>query len=112
MTELHGLQSRLDEFRAAGAQIIAISPDSVEKNVGVVEKLDLGFRVLSDESLEAIQAFGLLHVPPGMDGRRITRPATFILNGGQILWRNLTSNYRIRPRAGDVLAALREVTGN
>ena len=48
MSELQGLQSRIHDIRAAGADLIAISVDSVEDNRRVVEKLGLDYRVLSD----------------------------------------------------------------
>ena len=105
MSELQGLQSRIDDFRAAGARVIAVSPDTVEKNREVVEKLGLAFSVLSDAALTATDAFGVRH-PGGFGSVDIPRPATFIVEDGVVRWRSLTDNWRIRVRPEPILAAL------
>ena len=110
MGELQGLQSRYREFRARGADVLAISTDSVEKNAEVAANVGLSYRVLSDPELHAVDAFGLRHAGAGIDGHDIARPATFVIDErGIIRWRNLTSDYRVRPRPDDVLA---QVHGN
>jgi peroxiredoxin len=107
MSELQGLQSRIEDFRKAGAQIVAVSPDEVDQNRQVTEWLGLEFPVLSDRDLAATDAFGLRHAGASPDGKDLPRPATFILEGGAIRWRDLTESYRIRPRPDAVLEALR-----
>jgi len=107
MLELQGLQSRYGEFRGRGADILAISVDPVEENAKVAANLGLSYRVLSDPELQAIEAFGLRHAAAGIDGHDIARPATFVIDErGIVRWRNLTSDYRIRPRPDDVLAQI------
>jgi len=112
MSELHGLQLRASDFEAAGAKLVAVSVDPVEENRGVVEKLGLGFPVLSDPDLVAIDAFGLRHrggnpfPEPGMTGD-ISRPAIYVIENGTIRWRELTDSYRVRVDPARVLAALR-----
>ena len=111
MSELHGLQTRITDFEAAGARIIAVSPDSVEDNARVVRKLGLDFPILSDSDLAVTTALGLLHEGGRMDGGNIARPATFIIEAGQIRWRDLTDNWRVRVRAGAVLDAYLQLNG-
>ncbi len=111
MTELHGLQLRLEELRASGATVVAISPDAVERNRAVAERLGLDFPILADVDLEATRAFGVLHAGGGPDGRAIPRPATFIIANSVVRWRNLTTNFRIRPRVRQVLEASRAAAG-
>jgi peroxiredoxin len=106
MSELQGLQSRIEEFRRAGARIVAVSPESVDQNRQVTEWLGLEFPILSDPTLAATDAFGLRHAGGGPSGEDLPRPATFILEEGTIRWRDLTENYRIRPRPDDLLATL------
>ena len=109
MLELQGLQSRYDEFQKHGVTVLAISADPVETNAEVVKNLGLEFRVLSDPQLTAINAFGLRDPGSGEDGKDIARPATFIVDEhGVVCWRSLTSDYRIRPRADEVLAQSRQ----
>ncbi len=112
MSELHGLQSRLADFEAQDTRIIAVSPDSVAENAGVVRKLGLEYTILSDSDLALTTALGLVHEGGAMDGGDIPRPATFIIEDGHILWRDLTDNWRVRLRAGDLLDALSEVVGS
>lgn len=112
MSELRGLQLRASDFERAGAKLVAISVDSVELNRGVVERLGLAFPVLSDPQLVAVDAFGLRHrggnplaEPPATGD--IARPATYVIFGSTIRWRDLTANYRIRVDPDRVIEALR-----
>ncbi len=107
MSELQGLQSRITDIRAAGAEVVAISVDSVADNRRVVEKFDLDFPVLSDPRAEAITAYGVLHPGGGMGGGDISRPAEFLIGpDGTIRWRQLTDNWRVRVRPDEVLQAI------
>ena len=106
MTELRGLQLSLSEFRERGVAVVAVSPDSVEHNLGVVERLGLDFPILSDSELSLTRALGLEHPGGGPEGATVPRPATLILGKGAIRWRDLTDNWRIRPKPETILAAL------
>jgi peroxiredoxin len=107
MTELQGLQLSLAEFRAEGASVVAICVDSPEQNRKVGERLRLDFPILSDPEGVALRAFDVLHAGAGPGGTDIARPATFIASGGAIAWRDLTENYRVRPRPAELLRAVR-----
>ncbi len=111
MSELHGLQTRITDFEKTGTRVIAVSPDSVAENKGVADRFDLTFPILSDADLELTKALGLLHEGASMDGGDIPRPATLIIRNGAIIWKDLTDNWRIRIRAGDLLAALHRILG-
>jgi peroxiredoxin len=75
----------------------------------VVDKLGLEFPILADTERLALLAFDVVHAGAGPGGSDIARPATFIFDGGMLRWRDLTPNYRVRPRAGEVLAAVDEI---
>lgn len=106
MSELQGLQSRIEEFHGRQVDVVAVSPDPVQQNAQVVEWLGLEFPVLSDAELAATDAFGLRHADASPYGGDVPRPATYILADGVVRWRDLTDNWRIRPRPDDLLAAL------
>lgn len=110
MSELQGLQSRIEGFRAAGIRVMAISPDSADDNRAVVERFGLEFPILSDPTLAATDAFGIRHAEARMDGADIPRPATWVADAGVVRWRDLTDDYRVRPRPDDVLAAASTTT--
>jgi peroxiredoxin len=54
---LDAFQQRIDDFKAAGATIIAISPESTGNVAKTVDKSDLSYVVLSDTNGEAARAF-------------------------------------------------------
>ncbi len=105
MSELQGLQLSYDEFRRRGVRIVAIVVDPVERNAEVVANLGLSYPILADPELKAIDAYGVRHShAPGGVGD-IARPASFLLDEqGVVRWRDLTQNYRIRPRPQTILA--------
>jgi peroxiredoxin len=114
MSELHGLQLREKEIEASGAKLVAVCVDPPERNREVAERLSLGFPILSDPGLVAIDAFGLRHAGgnPFESGAAadIAHPATYLIEGGVVRWRDLTNNYRVRTdpqRVLDALAAAR-----
>ena len=65
------------------------------------------FTVLSDPDLTVIDAYGLRHKGAAIDGSDIARPALFIVDAsGNIKWRFLTDNWRVRARVEDILKEL------
>ncbi len=65
------------------------------------------YPLLADPDLAVIDAYGVRH-PDGVgEGRDIARPAIFLIDRqGRIAWRQLTDNYRIRVRPGQILEEL------
>ena len=90
-----------------------MSPDSEAENRKVAEDLGLSFPILSDVDLALTRGLGLVHPAGGMppDFSDIPRPAVYIVQGGEIRWRALTENWRVRVRAEPLLAELRRVLG-
>ena len=103
MSELQGLQSRIQDFRTAGFQVIAVCPDTIEQNSRVARRLKLDFPILSDGDLTVTKALGLLHEKGGMEGQDVPRPATYLIDSGVIEWRDLTDNWRVRIHADELL---------
>jgi peroxiredoxin len=104
MAELQGLQLKIDDFKRYDAAVLAVVVDPVEKNAEVVQHLGLSYPILSDPELRTIDAYDLRHD----DGERsIARSATFVLDKeGVVRWRDLTDNFRKRPPAEVVVAAV------
>ncbi len=102
------MQSRLDEIQATGTEVLAISTDpspSTQENLG---KAGIEFHLLADPDHETIEAYGVLHAASGMAGADIARPATFLIDEqGRIIWRELTSNWRIRLRPQSLIDQLK-----
>lgn len=111
MSALDGLQERKDDFDAAGVRIVAVSPDSVEENRGVAERLSLSFPILSDPDLTLTDSLGLRHVGARPGGGDVPRPAVFIVSDGEIRWRALTDNWRVRVRPDPLLEEVHRIVG-
>lgn len=101
------MQSRLEDIRTAGAEVLTISVDDVEHNNKVVKSLGLAFPILSDGENTVIQAWGVVDKEGGIGGVDIARPSTFILDSeGVIRWRDLTTNWRIRSSPDEIIEAI------
>ena len=96
MSELRGLQLSIDEIRETGAKLVAVTVDSTEQNRDTVGMMGLSFPLLHDPEAKAIRAFGVLHEGAAPQGHDIARPAIYLIDEGEIRWRHLADNYRVR----------------
>ena len=77
------MQDNYDKFKAAGAELIAISSDSVGDTKKTVDNGGLKYPVLSDKDREVIAAYNV--VDPA--NKRIARSSSFILKrDGTVAW--------------------------
>jgi peroxiredoxin len=123
--ELRAWQEQLPAMKAAGISLVAISPQTPDNSLSTQEKNALQFEVLSDSSLEAARAFGVLFdMPPELvdlytqvghdlpitngNGRwSLPLPATFVVSeGGLITQAHVDADYRNRAEPAKVLAPL------
>lgn len=56
---LRAYQQQLDAYRAAGAELIAISPEKPDGSISLTEKHALQFQVLSDKDNSVARKFGI-----------------------------------------------------
>jgi len=124
--ELRALQQHLDEITAAGATVVAISPQAPDHSLSVTAEHELSFDVLSDVDQNVIDAYGLLYTVEGdtrdlmehvfsrdlalenADGSwRLPIPATFVLDGdGIVRAAHVDADYRTRMEPADIVAAV------
>jgi len=103
---LRSFQEQLNQFKARGVQIVAVSVDPPGVTSDHCRKQGYTYTFLSDEKLEAILRYDLLHQHGGPEGD-IARPAEFLIDStGTIRWVNVTEDYRVRARPEQVLALL------
>ncbi len=103
------MQSRWKEIRAAGGEVLAVSADSIEQTRKAFGPERFSFPILGDPGLQAIDAYGLRHPGGGFEGD-IARSAIFLIDEeGQVVWRHLTDNWRIRPRPESVLRRVQQL---
>jgi peroxiredoxin len=76
LRQLSDYAERYSDFKRAGVEVFAVSPESPRKSRRMRMGLKLPFAVLSDANFQAAQAFGLMgHEKPGMP-----TPATLVLD--------------------------------
>ncbi len=101
--ELRAYQRLLPDFAAAGASLMAVSPQLPDGSLSMAERNALTFDVLSDVGLEAAEAFGIVFtLPPelrevyaalgldlprvnGDESWRLPVPATFVVGRDGII---------------------------
>lgn len=86
--------------------MLAISVDAPEDSREYSERLGLTFPLLSDESRETIEAYGVVDVTAN-----IALPATFALDsGGVVRWKYIGEGKADRPLVVSVLDELRKLS--
>lgn len=124
-------QGKLDELGAAGATLVALTPEKPENAGETSEKNGLGFTVLSDEQFQAADAFHVrFTIAPdiktkyegyGLDLAQsnasgtweLPHPGTFVIDtDGVVRYAWVQEDYRVRADPDEVIAAVRAVTGN
>jgi len=106
VSELQGLQLRMDEFRKRGIAVAGVVVDPVDTNAQLQRDAGLEFPILSDPDFHLIDAYGLRH-RDAHDGKDIALSASVLLDGtGVVRWTYVTTNLRYRPTPDQVLAAI------
>ena len=87
----------MEELTARNVRVVAISVDPPEVSKKHAAKQGYTFPILSDEKLEVLRKYDLVHEAGRRGGADISKPAEFFLDAdGKIIWRNLTDNYKVR----------------
>jgi peroxiredoxin len=122
---LRTLDQALDQLREAGAELIAISPQTPEHSATTADRLDLGYPMLSDADNHVARRFGLVFRLPeafrnaydvlGIDLPRyngthsfeLPIPATYVIaRDNRIVYASADPDYTKRPDPAAVLAKL------
>ncbi|NYH26902.1 peroxiredoxin-like family protein [Paraburkholderia bryophila] len=123
--ELQALEEALPEFQAAGASLVAISPQTPVNSRKSVRQNKLSFAILSDARNDVAAAFGLRFALPdylvelykalkndlpavnGDPSWTLPMPARYVVGqDGTILYSEVNPDYTRRPEPADMLAAL------
>jgi peroxiredoxin len=107
---LRGIQENLQKLQAAGVRPVAICVDPPDVSETLRRKRGYTFTILSDPQAQVIRRYDLLHAGAGPDGQDIARPAEFLVDrSGTVHWENFTEDFRVRPRAEQMLAAAQAI---
>ena len=120
--ELRALQARLAEFTAAGAMLVAISPQAPDASLSTQEKAQLTFLVLSDPGSEVARTYGLVYTVDsqmqdvfrglgndlrevnGSDVWELPIPATYVIGAdGTVAYAYVDPDYPSARRSGRCL---------
>lgn len=124
--ELRAYQNILPEIKAAGGNLIAISPQTPDSSLSTTEKNNLEFDVLSDVGSNVSQSYKVAFVLPqalqdlytkfgghlpkynGSDDWVLPVPATFVIDRDlNIVLANIDTDYQNRLEPEDTLAAIK-----
>ena len=118
------LQKELPKFKAAGATLIALSPERPDSSLTTADKNELEFEILSDAGNGVARAYGVvftltndvarsyqegfgLHEYNGDASNELPLAATYVIGtDGVITYAFLHADYRERAEPRDILAAL------
>ena len=124
--QLRAFQAALADIHAAGASLVAVSPQTPDNSLTLAEQAALEFPVLSDVGNTVARSYGLvfalgaadreLHGGVGIDLAasngdatwELPAPAVFVVDAdGTIRYASIAGDYRWRVGPDEVLAALR-----
>lgn len=128
--ELQALQAAWPDIRAAGANVVAISPQAAANSRKSVRQNGLDFPILSDPRNEVAAAFGLRfklqdelielyrslkNDLPAFNGDAswtLPMPARYVIApDGTIVYAEVNPDYTRRPDPSDMMPALRQAAG-
>ena len=124
--ELRALQQSLPQIKEAGANLVAITPETPDNSLTTKEKNNLSFEVLSDVNNELSKKLGLIFQLPadllniystfGIDIQKhnknadfeLPMPATYVVDvNGKIIYAFVNEDYTQRAEISEILAALK-----
>ena len=125
--QLAAFQSALGDIRAAGAALVAVSPQTPDQSLTFAEQKALEFPVLSDVGNAVAREYGLVFTQSdavtatsrklgieladfnGDDSNALPAASTFVIDtDGVIRFASISGDYRWRVGPEEVLAALRD----
>ncbi len=97
---------QLDEFRAAGAELVAISVDDSARAEPVRQELGIKFPLLCDTRREVVKTYGLLN--SGEKGG-IAFPASFVIDRERVVRFRALEEVASRVNVDQLIALVREL---
>jgi peroxiredoxin len=123
--QLRAFQGALADFAAAGASLVAISPQTPDSSLTHAERDGLEFHLLSDVGNRVARDYGLVFTQPetstavsreiglelrdynGDDSHELPAASTFVISpDGTVLFTSVSGDYRWRIGPEEVLAVL------
>ena len=96
-----------EDFQEAGAEVVGISPDSVDSHDQFARNQELPFRILSDEDNVARDAFGV----PGFLFGLFSGRVTYIFNRESALVHSFRSQFKASKHKDEAMNMVRALSG-
>ncbi len=124
---LNALQAELANFKAAGGNLIALTPELPDQSMSTAEKHALEFEVLSDIDSHIAREYGIVYkltdevaaiyeekfglsAYNGNDSNELPLAATYIIGqDGKIAYAFLDADYRNRAEPSEITAELKKI---
>ena len=113
--QLAAIASDIQQFKDAGATIVAVSGEEVDKGKDLLKKLNLPFILLSDTKFEGIDRYGVRDPNPherlkSMGITQLSKPAAFVIDEtGVVRYKYVGKSASDRPKNEDLLKVLRSI---
>lgn len=126
--QLKAYQNRLEDFKAAGGQLIAVSPESMDSANSTVNKNEIKYEILSDNLNKEARKYGLVfklseklkevYLKIGLDLEKnqgnnsweLPIPATYVIDQkGKIIYSFLNVDYVQRAEPNDIIQVLEKL---
>lgn len=124
--QLAAYQEKMEELKAMGAQLVAISPQLPDGSMSTAQKSALEFSVVSDVGNTTAKAYGLAYKVPaaiedmyktflpkanGDESLELPLSAVYVVGrDGKIKWAQVDADYRVRAEPEDVVRAVKDLT--
>ena len=107
--EAEDFSERIEEFRKLGAEVLGVSPDSVESHRRFKEKKNLKVTLLSDEEKEILKAYGVWQKKKmfGKEYYGVVR-TTYLIDPEGVV-RKVWKRVKVKGHADDVLETLKRL---
>jgi thioredoxin-dependent peroxiredoxin len=106
--QLCSVRDNWSQYRETGAEVVGISMDSVKSHKSFSDKYSLTLRLLSDETGDVVDAFGVKSWFPG----RSARAVVVIDQDGIVRYHKVQSLSLFRPKDDEILEAIRQTQNN
>ena len=114
VAQVREISAQYRELARRGVEVFLVSPQPEANTAELAAKCDAPMRFLTDRGNHAARILGILEkagVPAGMQmfgyDSDVPRPTVFITaKGGEVLYCDLSENYRVRPEPAQYFAVL------
>ena len=105
--QMCSVRNRWDDYQATGAEVVGISPDSIESHRNFAAHHELPLRLLSDTGGKASTLYGARSLIPGKVARSV-----FVIDADGILrYQDVRPLGLLKPKDDVIISAIREAQG-